>query len=61
MSTITKGKNCWCYTCKKAFHYLGIARHRVMHKEKGQNCEIGYTNGDTYKHMYEDPKLSGPK
>ena len=39
MSTITKGKNCWCYTCKKAFHYLGIARHRVMHKEKGQNCE----------------------
>ena len=31
---------------------MGIARHRAMHRDKKQNCEITYTNGDRYKHAY---------
>ena len=26
---ITKTKTCYCHTCKKPFHWLGITRHRV--------------------------------
>lgn len=50
---VTRAKNCYCHTCKKDYHYLGIARHRAMHRKKKENCEITYTNGDTYGHKYE--------
>jgi hypothetical protein len=53
----TNLKECYCYTCDRAFHYLGIARHRKMHKEKHEDCKIGYTNGDTYNHRYSEKKL----
>jgi len=50
----TNNKNCYCYTCKKSFHYLGISRHRAMHRDKKENCEINFTNGDTYKWNYNN-------
>ncbi len=53
---VTNLKNCYCYTCKKAFHYLGIARHRAGHQNRKENCEIEYTNGDTYLHKYGELK-----
>ncbi len=53
---VTRFKNCFCTTCQKAFHYLGIARHRTMHKEKQEKCKITYTNGDTYTHDYQNKK-----
>ena len=52
---VTREKNCFCYTCEKAFHYLGIARHRAAHKARGENCEIGYTYGGVIKHRYKKP------
>ena len=53
---VTRLKNCYCYTCKKAFHYLGIARHRAKHKKNKEYCEIQYTNGDIYTHKYGEKK-----
>ncbi len=50
----THRKNCYCHTCGIYYHYLGIARHRTMHKEKKENCKITYTHGDTYEHKYGD-------
>lgn len=38
-------KTCYCYTCERMFHYLGIARHRAMHRDKGEACTIEYSNG----------------
>jgi len=35
-------KTCHCHTCGKKFHSLGIARHRAMHREKKEYCEISY-------------------
>lgn len=43
-------KTCYCKTCKKWFHYLGIAMHRMAHRNRGENCTIMYTSGDTYDH-----------
>jgi len=53
---VTRFKNCYCYTCGKSFHYLGIARHRAKHRDKRQNCKISYTNGDTYIFDYAELK-----
>ncbi|TFH41642.1 MAG: hypothetical protein E4H01_14630 [Lysobacterales bacterium] len=49
-------KTCYCITCKKWFHYLGIARHRTMHRDRGENCRIRYTNGSTYSHPIPEVK-----
>jgi hypothetical protein len=49
---VTNSKNCYCYTCEKEFHYLGIARHRAMHRDRKEDCRIEYTNGDVYNHNY---------
>lgn len=53
---ITRSKNCYCHTCKKYFHWLGIARHRAAHKERFEDCKITYTHGDVGQ--YEYSKLS---
>ena len=50
----------YCFTCKKRFHYLGIARHRAAHRDKKENCKIMYTNGDTYEHNYGETKQALP-
>lgn len=49
---VTSSKNCYCHTCMRSFHYLGITRHRSMHRDKKENCTITYTDGKTYEHKY---------
>jgi hypothetical protein len=51
---VTRLKKCYCHTCKKSFHYLGINRHRAMHRDKYEDCKITYTHGDTYYHRFSD-------
>lgn len=51
---VTNNKNCYCATCKKWFHHLGITRHRAMHRDKMEDCEITYTHGDTYIHNFSE-------
>ena len=45
-------KTCYCHTCKRWFHHMGIARHRAMHRDKAQNCEITFSDGETYRWHY---------
>lgn len=35
----------YCYTCKKSFASMGIARHRAMHRDKREGCEIEDAEG----------------
>jgi hypothetical protein len=56
MGKRTTAKECYRYTCEKDFHYLGIARHRKAHLERGEVCEIGYTNGEIYEHKPKETK-----
>ena len=50
---VTQAKRCYCHTCNKDYHYLGISRHRAMHRDKQEKCKITYTHGDTYLHCFE--------
>lgn len=52
----TTAKNCHCYTCDRDFHCLGIMRHRAMHRDRREDCDIEYTYGDRYIHRYAEPK-----
>ena len=49
---VTREKNCYCHTCKKDFHYLGIARHRMGHQNRKEDCKITFTHGDTQSWSY---------
>ena len=51
---VTRAKNCYCHTCEKDFHYLGITRHRAMHRDKKEDCTITYTYGDTWTHKFSE-------
>lgn len=57
---VTRNKNCHCHTCGKDFHYLGITRHRAMHRERREDCKITYTHGDTWIHKYSETKEATP-
>jgi len=46
----------FCHTCEKSFHYLGITRHRAMHRDRLEDCKITYTHGDTWLHEYSKRK-----
>lgn len=39
--------SCYCHTCKRSFLPLGIARHRAMHRDKKEYCEITDSLGRT--------------
>lgn len=49
--------DCYCYTCERWFHSLGIARHRAAHRDKKERCLIYYSTGATLEHKY-DSKLA---
>lgn len=53
---VTRAKNCYCHTCEKDFHYLGIANHRMSHRKKGEDCTITFTHGDTKTWNYSKNK-----
>ena len=48
-----------CHTCNKHYHYLGIAKHRAMHRKKMEDCVITYTNGDTFNHLFSKKEVTG--
>ncbi len=45
-------KTCYCVTCDKALHPMGVAGHRAMHKRRKQNCTIQVTSGKTFTWRY---------
>ena len=45
-------KFCYCETCRKSFHSLGIARHRAMHRDRKEDCEITYSDGKTWAYPF---------
>lgn len=50
---VTRDKNCYCHTCEKWFHYLGIANHRVGHRNRKEKCKITFTHGKTISWNFE--------
>jgi hypothetical protein len=50
---VTRDKNCYCYSCRKYFHYLGIATHRAGHRNRKERCKIMFTDGTIKEWRYE--------
>ncbi|MDY6079700.1 MAG: hypothetical protein SPI61_03140 [Ezakiella sp.] len=50
---IEREKDCYCETCDKYFHHLGIARHRAMHRDRKENCVISYSDYSTVLHKFK--------
>lgn len=50
----TREKECYCCTCDKDFHYLGIATHRAMHRNKKEDCTIIYTYGNKVSYKFSE-------
>lgn len=51
-----KVKECYCETCQKAFHSLGIMRHRAMHRDKREDCVIEFSNGERVRYNFSSKK-----
>ncbi len=49
---VTNEKRCYCHTCGKWFHYLGINRHRAAHRDRGEVCKITYSRGNTVTFLW---------
>lgn len=54
-------KDCYCHTCKKRFHRLGIARHRAAHRTRHEDCEIEYDDGKARVHQFSQIKYFLPE
>lgn len=53
---VTRKKNCYCHTCGKDFHYLGITMHRAGHRNRKEYVKITFTHGDTRSWDYSNDK-----
>lgn len=53
---VTNAKECYCHTCDKWFHYLGITMHRAGHRNRNEDCTITFTHGDTGTWNYSKNK-----
>jgi len=49
-------EDCYCHTCDRYFHPLGIMMHRAMHRTKGENCTITYGDGSQKTHLFQKIK-----
>lgn len=48
-------KDCYCYTCAREFHRLGIMSHRAAHRNRNEDCQIMYSDGRTFTHKFSRP------
>jgi hypothetical protein len=44
--------DCYCHTCERDIHHLGIMSHRAAHRRKNEVCVIEYSDGRTIKHDF---------
>lgn len=51
-------KNCYCHTCKRSFHYLGINSHRAAHRTRKELVTITYTYGNTETFDFRDKEVA---
>lgn len=51
----------YCRTCSKQLHPLGIARHRAMHRDKKEYCEIRTPMGQIWIYRFDEDKQNAGK
>jgi len=48
--------DCYCITCGKAIHHLGIMSHRAAHRRRKEKCVIEYSDGRMLMHDFSKSK-----
>lgn len=49
---------CYCHTCNRHYHPLGIARHRAMHRDNKEDCTITFSGGNTSTWHYSQREVA---
>ena len=49
---MTQYPDCYCHTCDREIHHLGIATHRAAHRRKNEDCKITFSTGVTCTYDY---------
>lgn len=45
--------DCYCISCDRNIHHLGIMSHRAMHRRRKENCRIQFSDGRTVSYRFE--------
>ncbi|MEQ8504626.1 MAG: hypothetical protein RIB80_04820 [Rhodospirillales bacterium] len=45
-------KDCYCYTCDKDIHHMGIMSHRAAHRRRGEDCKIMFSTGRVVSYSF---------
>ena len=49
---------CYCHKCKQWYFPGGITRHRAMHRDKGENVDITFSNKRTIHYEFKKRKVT---
>lgn len=44
--------DCYCYTCGREIHHLGIMSHRAAHRRRGEDCKIAFSTGKVFTYKF---------
>ena len=47
---------CYCETCEREIHRLGIGSHRAAHRRRRQDCRIVFSGGRTRLYRYSQDR-----
>jgi hypothetical protein len=45
--------DCYCHTCAREIHHLGIMSHRAAHRRRKEYCEITFSTGETCSYNFD--------
>ena len=44
--------DCYCLTCDRDIHHLGIMSHRAAHRRRNEDCTIEFSDGRTVSYNF---------
>jgi len=51
--------DCYCYTCEREIHHLGIMSHRAAHRRRGEDCKIEFSTGRVVAYQFSADRDEG--
>ena len=46
--------DCYCVTCDRDIHHLGIMSHRAMRRRRKENCVIVFSDGRKVEYKFDE-------
>lgn len=44
--------DCYCFTCDRDIHHLGIMSHRAAHRRRNEDCKIEFSDGRVISYSF---------